>query len=242
MHIDLCRHQAEHLEQRRDIVDIAVDTLPYPGVLDLDDVRPQIAGDPGDPESNKTMVARFVEEVWNERNLDPIKEIFHPEILGNNPPVSYLYAPHNRETFTQSIADYLAAQSIETVADDIRDVQPTIMFGVPRIWEKIHATALIKLQDATRIKKLFGDDLPYFGSSKSMCGHSLGAAGVNEAIHCLLMMEQGFMAGSANISELDLAAEGLNVLRETREAPVTTAMSNNFGFGGTNAVLVFRAV
>jgi steroid delta-isomerase-like uncharacterized protein len=68
-----------------------------------------IAGDPGDPESNKTMVARFVEEVWNQANLDPIEAIFHPEILGNNPPVSYMYAPHNRETFTQSVADYLAA-------------------------------------------------------------------------------------------------------------------------------------
>lgn len=69
----------------------------------------EITGDPGDPESNKTKVARFVEEVWNQRNLDPVVELFHPEIIGNNPPVAYMYAPPNRETFTQSIADYLAA-------------------------------------------------------------------------------------------------------------------------------------
>ena len=104
------------------------------------------------------------------------------------------------------------------------------------------STPVGDIAELKAIREVFGDDSPLLSSSKSLCGHSLGAAGVNEAIHCLLMMEQGFMAGSANISELDLAAEGLNVLRETREAPVTTAMSNNFGFGGTNAVLVFRAV
>jgi len=69
----------------------------------------EVTGDPGDPETNKAMVARFVDEVWNQRNLDPIAELFHPEIIGNNPPVAYMYAPPNRETFTQSIADYLAA-------------------------------------------------------------------------------------------------------------------------------------
>jgi len=69
----------------------------------------QITGDPGNPESNKELVIRFVEEVWNQRNLEPIKELFHPEIIGNNPAVTYMYMPANRETFTQSIADYLAA-------------------------------------------------------------------------------------------------------------------------------------
>jgi len=69
----------------------------------------EVTGDPGDPETNKAMVTRFVEEVWNQKNLDPIAELFHPEIIGNNPPVAYMYAPPNRETFTQSIADYLAA-------------------------------------------------------------------------------------------------------------------------------------
>jgi len=83
--------------------------------------------------------------------------------------------------------------------------------------------------------------MPPFSSSKSLCGHSLGAAGVQEAIHCLLMLENDFMAASANITQLDPKAEGLPVLIETREnAGLNTVMSNNFGFGGTNAGLVFQ--
>jgi len=73
----------------------------------------EITGDPGDPEVNKTMVMRFVDEVWNQKNLEPIVELFHPELRGSNPPVDYMYAPymsHDRdEMFTQSIIDYLAA-------------------------------------------------------------------------------------------------------------------------------------
>jgi len=91
------------------------------------------------------------------------------------------------------------------------------------------------------MRTVFGDKIPPFSSSKSLCGHSLGAAGVQEAIHCLLMLQQGFMAGSANIAELDAKAEGFPVLLETRdEAHLETVMSNNFGFGGTNASLVFQ--
>ena len=93
------------------------------------------------------------------------------------------------------------------------------------------------------MRELFGESMPPFSSSKSLCGHSLGAAGVQEAIHCLLMMEQDFMAGSANISELDPGAEGLPVLLETRQnTPLNRVMSNNFGFGGTNASVVFQKV
>jgi 3-oxoacyl-[acyl-carrier-protein] synthase-1 len=91
------------------------------------------------------------------------------------------------------------------------------------------------------IREVFGDETPPLSSSKSLCGHSLGAAGVLEAIHCLLMLENGFMAGSANIENLEPEAEGFPVLRESVDAPeMKTVMSNNFGFGGTNACLVFR--
>jgi 3-oxoacyl-[acyl-carrier-protein] synthase-1 len=103
------------------------------------------------------------------------------------------------------------------------------------------STPLGDVAELDAMREAFNQKVPAFSSSKSLCGHSLGAAGVQEAIHCLLMLENDFMAGSANISELDPGAEGLPVLLETREsAGLDTAMSNNFGFGGTNASLVFQ--
>ena len=87
----------------------------------------------------------------------------------------------------------------------------------------------------------YGGVIPPFSSSKSLCGHSLGAAGVQEAIHCLLMLENGFMAGSANISELDPKVTSMPVLLQSKDnADLNTVMSNNFGFGGTNASIVFQ--
>ena len=78
-------------------------------------------------------------------------------------------------------------------------------------------------------------------STKSLSGHSLGAAGVHEAIYCMLMMEGNFVAGSANIETLDPELEDFPILRETREnVSLDTIMSNSFGFGGTNATLVLQ--
>ncbi|MFQ9949085.1 MAG: hypothetical protein ACLRXB_05965 [Escherichia coli] len=74
----------------------------------------------------------------------------------------------------------------------------------------------------------------------AMTGHSLGAAGVQEAIYSLLMLEHGFIAPSINIEELDEQAAGLNIVTETTDRELTTVMSNSFGFGGTNATLVMR--
>ena len=91
------------------------------------------------------------------------------------------------------------------------------------------------------IRAVFGDAPPPVSSTKSLCGHSLGAAGVHEAIHCLLMMGEGFIAASANIENADPGAEGMDIVRERRDdVRLHTVMSNNFGFGGTNAVLVLR--
>ena len=105
------------------------------------------------------------------------------------------------------------------------------------------STPVGDIAELDAMREVFGGDTPPFSSSKSLCGHSLGAAGVQEAIHCLLMMENDFMAGSVNISNLDPKAEGLNVLLETKENTVlNTVMSNNFGFGGTNACIVFRRI
>jgi len=80
---------------------------------------------------------------------------------------------------------------------------------------------------------------PYVGSTKSLSGHALGAAGVHEAIYSLLMVRDGFLAESANINELVEEAEGMNILTERHDGQATRVMSNSFGFGGTNACLIF---
>ena len=95
--------------------------------------------------------------------------------------------------------------------------------------------------EVQNIKKLFGDKMPKYGSSKSMCGHSLGATGAQEAIHCLLMLQHDFIAPSINVFDLDPALADTPPVTETIEnAGIRTAMSNSFGFGGTNATLVFQ--
>ena len=90
------------------------------------------------------------------------------------------------------------------------------------------------------IRTVFGDAIPPFSSTKSLTGHSLGATGVQEVIYCLLMLQQGFIAGSINVETPDPAVEGMPLVRETRDADIRTALSNSFGFGGTNACLVLR--
>ena len=103
------------------------------------------------------------------------------------------------------------------------------------------STPMGDIAELDAIREVFNEKMPPFSSSKSLCGHSLGAAGVQEAIHCLLMLENDFMAGSANITELDPEAAGMPVLLESKEnAGLNTVMSNNFGFGGTNACIVFQ--
>jgi len=102
------------------------------------------------------------------------------------------------------------------------------------------STPVGDLAELGAMRNVFGDKVPPFSSTKSLSGHSLGAAGVHEAIYCLIMMEQGFIAGSANIENLDPSAEGLPIVRQSRDAQLRTVMSNSFGFGGTNASLVLR--
>ena len=95
--------------------------------------------------------------------------------------------------------------------------------------------------EVRNIKNLFGEKMPKYGSSKSMCGHSLGATGAQEAIHCLLMLQHDFIAPSINVFDLDPALADTPPVTETIEnAGIRTAMSNSFGFGGTNATLVFQ--
>jgi len=103
------------------------------------------------------------------------------------------------------------------------------------------STPVGDLAELGAVKKAFGDNIPVVGSTKSLSGHSLGAAGVQEAIYCLLMMENDFIAASANIDNLDPEATGVPIIRERKDnAGLKTIMSNSFGFGGTNASLVFE--
>ncbi|MGO7424964.1 beta-ketoacyl-ACP synthase I, partial [Rhizobium ruizarguesonis] len=91
------------------------------------------------------------------------------------------------------------------------------------------------------IREVFGSKIPHIQSTKSLTGHSLGAAGVQESIYSLLMMQQGFIGESAHITELDPEFEGVPIVRKRiDDAKIDIALSNSFGFGGTNATLVFQ--
>jgi 3-oxoacyl-[acyl-carrier-protein] synthase I len=104
-----------------------------------------------------------------------------------------------------------------------------------------HATAtpLGDVVELHAIAEAFGPRVPPISATKALSGHSLGAAGVHEAIYCLLMMRDGFIAGSAHIDQLDPRAEGFPIVRASGDAVLRTVVSNSFGFGGNNATLVF---
>jgi 3-oxoacyl-[acyl-carrier-protein] synthase-1 len=102
------------------------------------------------------------------------------------------------------------------------------------------STPVGDVKELEAIREVFGESQTAIASTKSLSGHALGAAGVNEAIYTLLMMEHNFISASANIETLDPAAEGLNIVRKRIDnANIQTALSNSFGFGGTNATLTF---
>ena len=102
------------------------------------------------------------------------------------------------------------------------------------------STPVGDVKELGAIKEVFGDNIPSVDSTKSLSGHALGAAGVNEAIYSLLMLENNFMAESVNIENLDEAAKGVPIVRSTTIQSINRVMSNSFGFGGTNACLVFE--
>lgn len=101
------------------------------------------------------------------------------------------------------------------------------------------STPLGDIVELNAVRAVFGADLPPLSSTKALSGHSLGAASVHEAIYCLLMLRDGFIAGSANIETLDPQAADFPIVRSSRPARLDVVMSNSFGFGGTNATLVF---
>jgi 3-oxoacyl-[acyl-carrier-protein] synthase-1 len=103
------------------------------------------------------------------------------------------------------------------------------------------STPVGDMRELEAVRTVFGDNIPKINSTKSLSGHSLGAAGVHEAIYSLLMMQGDFLSASANISELDPAGEGFPIIRERIDnAGTRVMMSNSFGFGGTNATLIFK--
>lgn len=125
--------------------------------------------------------------------------------------------------------------AVRCMRQALRDV------AAPVDYINAHATAtplgdVIELQ---AMADVFGAILPPISATKALSGHSLGAAGVHEAIYCLLMMRDGFIAGSAHIDELDARADGFPIVRTSREAMLRTVVSNSFGFGGNNATMVF---
>jgi 3-oxoacyl-[acyl-carrier-protein] synthase-1 len=106
-----------------------------------------------------------------------------------------------------------------------------------------HATStpIGDLKEIEAIREVFGDDVPPISATKSLTGHSLGAAGVQEAIYSVLMMQNNFICESANIEELDPAFSDMPIMRERLDnAEINCVMSNSFGFGGTNATLIFK--
>lgn len=105
------------------------------------------------------------------------------------------------------------------------------------------STPVGDVQELQAIREVFGEDIPRFASTKSLCGHSLGATGAHEAIFSLLMLKHDFIAPSINVVDLEPEAEGMPLVTERVDnAGITTAMSNSFGFGGTNATLIMQKI
>lgn len=137
----------------------------------------------------------------------------------------------------------MVAPSGEGAVRCMQQAMATVVGDIDYINAHGTSTPAGDIQELKAVREVFGDNTPPIASTKSLSGHSLGAAGVQEAIYSLLMMEHGFIAASANVETLDEGAEGMDIVRERRDGvTLTRAMSNSFGFGGTNATLVFQKI
>ena len=96
------------------------------------------------------------------------------------------------------------------------------------------------ITELNAIKNVFNNEVPMISSTKSLSGHSLGAAGVQEAIYSLIMLKHGFVTGSANIENLDEKARDFPIIEKNQSFDLVRVLSNSFGFGGTNATLIFE--
>ena len=104
------------------------------------------------------------------------------------------------------------------------------------------ATPVGDVKEMEAVREVFGAKAPLISSTKSLTGHSLGAAGAQEAIYSLLMLNNGFVAESANIENLDPVFEDMPIVRQRMDRDIETVMSNSFGFGGTNGCLIMSRV
>lgn len=134
----------------------------------------------------------------------------------------------------------MVAPSGEGAARCMRQAMSTVTGNLDYINAHGTSTPVGDVAEMGAVRDVFGSNIPRISSTKSLSGHSLGAAGVHEAIYSLLMLEQGFIAGTANLNTPDEELEGMPIVGpESQEAELQTVMSNSFGFGGTNASLVF---
>jgi 3-oxoacyl-[acyl-carrier-protein] synthase-1 len=137
----------------------------------------------------------------------------------------------------------MVAPSGEGAMRCMRQALATVKTPVDYINPHATSTPIGDLKEIEAIRAVFGDNIPAISATKSLTGHSLGAAGVQEAIYCLLMMQHGFMAESANITEIDPAFADMPILRKRQDGvTLGTVLSNSFGFGGTNATLVMKHI
>ncbi|RMA78413.1 beta-ketoacyl-ACP synthase I [Umboniibacter marinipuniceus] len=136
----------------------------------------------------------------------------------------------------------MVAPSGEGAARCMRMAMATVDEPIDYINAHGTSTPVGDVAELGAVREVFGDNTPLIGSTKSLSGHSLGAAGVHEAIYSIIMQQNGFVAASANIDNLDEQAQGLNIVTETQEKTLKTVMSNSFGFGGTNATLIFKSL
>jgi len=134
----------------------------------------------------------------------------------------------------------MVAPSGEGAARCMKMAMSTIRGDIDYINSHGTSTPVGDVAELQAVKNVFVDDVPAISSTKSLTGHSLGATGVQEAIYSLLMMENNFICGSANIDKLDDHAAGMNIITTAADAQINLAMSNSFGFGGTNATLIFQ--
>lgn len=135
----------------------------------------------------------------------------------------------------------MVAPSGEGAVRCMRQALATVSTPVDYINTHGTSTPVGDSREMAAIREVFGDKMPFITSTKSLTGHSLGAAGVQESIYSILMMQGGFIGESAHIENLDPEFEGMPIVRKRiDDARIDTVLSNSFGFGGTNATLVFQ--